>query len=667
MMEVTPHLKSVLKNYQYSATKSLQGPGLSLVVTKTEPASPEVKEEEFPPTPPFPVQQVPILAAPDTSCSERTETILEGESISCFVVGGEKRLCLPQVLNSVLREFSLQQINQECDQLQIYCSRCTPEQLNVLKNHGILPSSAPSCGLITKTDAERLCSALLFGQATQPLRPRKNALSFSVYHKCFGESSGLCFPELYVSKNAKCIECSDCQGGFSPQQFVCHVHRNLENRTVHWGFDSSSHWRAYLHVPEDQEEREQYVKYLDELRDQYEGKASFPSPLAETVKRKQISASDIVKDHHVAANAASSSSDQLPLKKQKLDEYLNLGRVPPFTLASATSAIVPPLPANLQQLYASLEPVYIHRLMEFNNVGRHLSAFKPVVQTIRESKLRSANALGLAARCATDPPLLQNPERVVLMSESERFERSYQPNVALAPPTPKKHRYGRIHENATTNQPCTSSSPLDKNGAQSPSKAETPSPLTNGHAKEEETVEAARTPEKIIDSTVSVVQSCSSVLVQKYNPEIELSTDTEDSASETSEKNSEFAKLEEVLKGVDGDVRDKVLGLFKGLTKECEQAILDSRTKEDRISELELRNAELVKEIEDLRGQLEENGKGGDPVRDNEVVTSSSIIQTAQEKTSSPQPSQQPQIEQQKSVIASVGEQKEMIKNTAPE
>lgn len=32
-----------------------------------------------------------------------------------------------------------------------------------------------------------------------------------------------------------------------------------------------------------------------------------------------------------------------------------------------------------------------------------------------------------------EPPVLQNPERVVRHNESERFERSYQPNVALAP------------------------------------------------------------------------------------------------------------------------------------------------------------------------------------------------------------------------------------------
>lgn len=288
---MTPHLKSVLKTYQHSATKSLQGPGFaSLGTPKSDhsSSSPEIKEEEFVPAQ-FPVQQVPILTTPDTSCSECSETVLEGESISCFVVGGEKRLCLPQVLKSVLRDFTLAQINQECDQLQIYCSRCTPEQLNVLKNQGILPSVAPSCGLITKTDAERLCSALLYGQVNSGLRPRKEALSIPIYHECFGRARGVCFPELYVEKNAKCIECSDCQSGFSPQQFVCHVHRDLENRTVHWGFDSCN-WRSYLHVSLDNPDRERFLSILDEMKEQYEGNADFPQPIVEPiVKRKQVS------------------------------------------------------------------------------------------------------------------------------------------------------------------------------------------------------------------------------------------------------------------------------------------------------------------------------------------------------------------------------------------
>lgn len=278
MEMVTPHLKSVLKNYQHSATKSLHGPGMSLTTCKKEIQSPELKEEDFSQPLPFPIQQLPILTTPDTSRSERTETILEGESISCFIVGGEKRLCLPQVLNSVLREFTLQQINQECDILQIYCSRCTPEQLNELKSTGILPHSAPSCGLITKTDAERLCSALLHSQIVPSPKLHKGALSFKVYHECFGKCTGLCTPELYTDRYARCIECLECQGMFSPQQFVCHAHRELENRTCHWGFDSNN-WRNYMYVyKENEPESEKLAKVLDALKERFDAGISLPPP-----------------------------------------------------------------------------------------------------------------------------------------------------------------------------------------------------------------------------------------------------------------------------------------------------------------------------------------------------------------------------------------------------
>lgn len=277
MALVTPHLKSVLKNYQHSATKSLHGPGLSLVPVKKESEDVQETQEFLNNTQPFPIQQLPILTTADTSRSERTETMLEGESISCFVVGGEKRLCLPQVLNSVLREFTLNQINQECDLLQIYCSRCTPEQLSELKSCGILPHGAPSCGLITKTDAERLCSALLHQGMPSSRSTHKGALSFKVYHECFGKCTGLCTPELYTEKYARCIECLECQGMFSPQQFVCHAHRDLENRTCHWGFDSNN-WRSYLYVyKEQQPEHDKLAKLLDVLKERFDAGANGPA------------------------------------------------------------------------------------------------------------------------------------------------------------------------------------------------------------------------------------------------------------------------------------------------------------------------------------------------------------------------------------------------------
>ena len=60
----------------------------------------------------------PIFSTSDRSWAEKEETLLEGERISCFVVGGEKRLCFPQILTSVLRGFQLHQINQVSYALQ---------------------------------------------------------------------------------------------------------------------------------------------------------------------------------------------------------------------------------------------------------------------------------------------------------------------------------------------------------------------------------------------------------------------------------------------------------------------------------------------------------------------------------------------------------------------
>ncbi|KAG8142151.1 hypothetical protein E2320_006112 [Naja naja] len=207
---------------------------------------------------------------PSDRSTERCETVLEGETISCFVVGGEKRLCLPQILNSVLRDFSLQQINAVCDELHVYCSRCTADQLEILKVMGILPFSAPSCGLITKTDAERLCNALLYGGAFPPGRCKKelagagSALelelelterSFKIYHECFGKCKGLLVPELYSSPGAPCIQCLDCRLMYPPHKFVIHSHKALENRTCHWGFDSAN-WRAYILLSQDYASKE---------------------------------------------------------------------------------------------------------------------------------------------------------------------------------------------------------------------------------------------------------------------------------------------------------------------------------------------------------------------------------------------------------------------------
>ncbi|XP_066097086.1 ski-like protein isoform X2 [Saccopteryx bilineata] len=250
---LNPSLKHTLAQFHLSSQSSLGGPAAFSARYSQESMSPTV----FLPLPSPQVLPGPLLIPSDSS-TELTQTVLEGESISCFQVGGEKRLCLPQVLNSVLREFSLQQINTVCDELYIYCSRCTSDQLHILKVLGILPFNAPSCGLITLTDAQRLCNALLRPRTfprNGSVLPAKNSLAqlketgsaFEVEHECLGKCQGLFAPQFYIQPDAPCIQCLECCGMFAPQTFVMHSHRSPDKRTCHWGFESAK-WHCYLRV-----------------------------------------------------------------------------------------------------------------------------------------------------------------------------------------------------------------------------------------------------------------------------------------------------------------------------------------------------------------------------------------------------------------------------------
>lgn len=294
---VSPHIQRLLKSFQTSANRTLQGPGGDNIVLlhnnndsrQMAKLSSEDYRKAFEKSKalehmyrfqaPFPLQQFPVFTPADSSRSEKTETLLEGEKIACFVVGGEKRLCLPQILNTVLRDYELQDINAVCDDLHIFCSRCQHEQLEILKVSGILPPSAPSCGLITKTDAERLCNSLIRNpnDTTAPTHPSHNV--FKVYHECFGKCKGNFNPDAYTSQKALCIQCVDCGRWFNPQKFVCHSHKALENRTVHWGFDSAN-WRNYLLLAKHQTGIDKLQDVLEQIKGRFDNNSKF--------KRKQV-------------------------------------------------------------------------------------------------------------------------------------------------------------------------------------------------------------------------------------------------------------------------------------------------------------------------------------------------------------------------------------------
>ena len=147
-------------------------------------------------------------------------------------------MCLTQILQLVLHAIPLSRIHQvsqtrdqtqyltlyplqACDELQIFCSTCTPVQLAQLKFSKVLPLSAAQCGLITKSDAERLCSLLLRepsqrspSPSSPPLPPaspaavsppRGDPTSFKVQHECFGDCVGVLHPQSYSFRDAKCI------------------------------------------------------------------------------------------------------------------------------------------------------------------------------------------------------------------------------------------------------------------------------------------------------------------------------------------------------------------------------------------------------------------------------------------------------------------------------
>lgn len=241
-----------------------------------------------------PADSVPVFLTRDRGPAEFRETLLDGELISCFYVGGEPRLCLPQILNTVLDEISLAAIHATCDNMHIFCSTCSKEQLEVLKSRQVLPSGAYQCGLITRSDAERLISGLIdrpnHRKASECGFNAKNSpFSFKVQHECFGKCEGLLLPEACTAVGAACIECLQCSGLFSPPQFVRHSHNNTESRTCHWGFDSNN-WRVYLHLwegyDEDEPRKEKIEKKFSDFKNRY---ANMQQQIYPNLKRKPVS------------------------------------------------------------------------------------------------------------------------------------------------------------------------------------------------------------------------------------------------------------------------------------------------------------------------------------------------------------------------------------------
>jgi len=195
-------------------------------------------------------------------------TEIAGHRITCFVVGGEPRLCLPQLLRLVVDHVDVDAVEAARSRLSVNLSRCDVAQLSALRDAKLLPPSATSCGLVTLSDAARIISCLSELRSDVVDSGRRWAWSPSAFddvidhnrkwsqsaaddcerlpvcHSCFGGCSGTLSRRGCVS-----VRCVECAAVMSPDQFVSHSHRlEAESRgTCHWGF-RSAHWRHYVMI-----------------------------------------------------------------------------------------------------------------------------------------------------------------------------------------------------------------------------------------------------------------------------------------------------------------------------------------------------------------------------------------------------------------------------------
>ncbi|XP_057194142.1 SKI family transcriptional corepressor 1a isoform X1 [Triplophysa rosa] len=172
-----------------------------------------------------------------------SEIGLYGVPIVSLVIDGQERLCLAQISNTLLKNYSYNEIHNRRVALGVTCVQCTPVQLEILRRAGAMPISSRRCGMITKREAERLCKSFL-GAHNPPKLPENFA--FDVSHECAWGSRGSFIPARYNSSRAKCIKCTYCNMYFSPNKFIFHSHRTPESKYTQPDAANFNSWRRHL-------------------------------------------------------------------------------------------------------------------------------------------------------------------------------------------------------------------------------------------------------------------------------------------------------------------------------------------------------------------------------------------------------------------------------------
>ncbi|GFO13677.1 ski family transcriptional corepressor 2 [Plakobranchus ocellatus] len=240
---------------------------------------------------------------------------LHGESIVSLIIDNKERLCLAQISNTLLKEYSYNEIHNRRVALGITCVQCTPVQLEILRRAGAMPVSSRRCGMITKREAERLVRSFL-EENTPPKLP--DDFAFDVHHECGWGCRGFFEPSRYNSSRAKCIKCFYCNVYFSPNKFIFHFHRTPESKYSHPDAANFNSWRRHLKLFSGNDNEEIVYKWED-VKAMFNGgtrKRPFPSsssgPSLSSSQSSSSSSMPSPGSHHPSHHANHSHSHLSP-------------------------------------------------------------------------------------------------------------------------------------------------------------------------------------------------------------------------------------------------------------------------------------------------------------------------------------------------------------------
>ncbi|XP_037553602.1 SKI family transcriptional corepressor 1a isoform X2 [Nematolebias whitei] len=285
-----------------------------------------------------------------------SETSLYGVPIVCLVIDGRERLCLAQISNTLLKNYSYNEIHNRRVALGITCVQCTPVQLELLRRAGAMPISSRRCGMITKREAERLCKSFL-GAHSPPKLPENFA--FDVCHECAWGCRGSFIPARYNSSRAKCIKCSLCNMYFSPNKFIFHSHRTPESKYLQPDAANFNSWRRHLKLSD--------KKSSDDISHAWEDvKAMFNG--GSRKRTLPMNGSGMSSPRKLHAPSSLSSSPETPHKALRCDEEQG-GKNLSLTSSARSYPVIPVPSKSFGMLQKIPPPLFPHHPYGFPSYG----------------------------------------------------------------------------------------------------------------------------------------------------------------------------------------------------------------------------------------------------------------------------------------------------------